>query len=136
MRYFSLEEAESLIPRLEETLGRVLALKGHAEQKVLHFHRQEKNPKANPVDLLLARSQADFLVSQIEDELSEIAKLGCMPKGLEPCLVDFPHRLCGREVYLCWKYGEKEISHYHGPEDGFAGRKPLPSEFACRDIED
>lgn len=136
MKYFSIEEAESMIPRLEEVMGRVMALKTNAEEKILYFHRQEKNPKANAVDLAMARSQAEFLVSQIEEQLSEIAKMGCLPKGFEPCLVDFPHRLDGREVYLCWKYGEKQIYQYHGLEDGFAGRKSLPSQYVVRNSQE
>jgi len=26
---------------------------------------------------------------------------------------------------LCWKLGEDDIGHWHGLEEGFAGRKPL-----------
>jgi hypothetical protein len=48
------------------------------------------------------------------------------PKGLDPALVDFPHRLAGADVVLCWKLGEKKITYYHGNEEGFAGRKALP----------
>jgi len=33
----------------------------------------------------------------------------------------------GREVYLCWLLDdEEEIAFWHGIEDGFAGRQPLP----------
>ena len=40
-------------------------------------------------------------------------------------LVDFPTRREGEEVLLCWKLGEGEITHWHGLEEGFPGRKPL-----------
>ena len=32
----------------------------------------------------------------------------------------------GEEVLLCWQVGEEEIAYWHGLEEGFAGRKPLP----------
>jgi hypothetical protein len=40
-------------------------------------------------------------------------------------LVDFPHLRRGEEVNLCWKYGEREIRHWHGLDEGYSGRKPL-----------
>jgi hypothetical protein len=44
--------------------------------------------------------------------------------------VDFPCRWQGGEIYLCWREGEKRIEHFHGVEEGFAGRKPLPKSLA------
>ncbi|MEJ2307316.1 MAG: DUF2203 family protein, partial [candidate division WOR-3 bacterium] len=44
-------------------------------------------------------------------------------------LVDFPGLIEGREVYLCWKSDEEDIQFYHGVEEGFAGRKPIPKEY-------
>jgi hypothetical protein len=40
-------------------------------------------------------------------------------------LVDFPSLRDGQEVYLCWQIDEPEISYWHAPETGFAGREPL-----------
>lgn len=40
-------------------------------------------------------------------------------------IVDFPTEVNGADAYLCWRLGEAEVSHWHGPEDGFQGRRPL-----------
>ena len=40
-------------------------------------------------------------------------------------LLDFPCRVDGEIVLLCWKLGEEKITHWHSPEEGFAGRKPI-----------
>jgi hypothetical protein len=40
-------------------------------------------------------------------------------------IVDFPSLRDGQEVYLCWRIDEPEISYWHAPEAGFAGREPL-----------
>lgn len=61
----------------------------------------------------------------MNDSFKKIADLGAFPKGIDPALVDFPHRLSGKDVYLCWKLGDKRITHYHGVDEGFAGRRPL-----------
>ncbi len=58
--------------------------------------------------------------------MQKIVELGALPKGVSPALVDFPSRIDGREAYLCWKLGEKRVSHYHHVDEGFSTRKPLP----------
>ncbi len=40
-------------------------------------------------------------------------------------LVDFPALLDGEEIYLCWMLDEPEVGHWHEPDAGFAGRRPL-----------
>jgi hypothetical protein len=46
-------------------------------------------------------------------------------KDLNVGLLDFPARIDGDEVYLCWKLGEDRIRFYHRQDEGFAGRKPI-----------
>lgn len=60
--------------------------------------------------------------------LAELEALGVQVKDLDRGLVDFPalHPKDGRTVLLCWQVGEDEVAHWHGLEEGFAGRKPLP----------
>ena len=57
--------------------------------------------------------------------LEEIHRLGGVTKDLGLGLVDFPHLRDGREVNLCWRYGERRITHWHGLDEGYAARKPL-----------
>ena len=63
--------------------------------------------------------------ARFQEVLDRIAARGCHLKGLDPGLVDFPHLRQGREVYLCWQMGEKEIRYWHEIDDGFDGRQPL-----------
>jgi hypothetical protein len=49
-------------------------------------------------------------------------------RDLDRGLVDFPALIDGREVYLCWQLDEPEITHWHGLESGFAGRRLLGRE--------
>ncbi|HVE13165.1 MAG TPA: DUF2203 domain-containing protein [Elusimicrobiota bacterium] len=125
MRYFTREEAEALIPELERVYAAVMELHAKALDKARLMN--EKSPDADAPELAIERAQLQFLVNEINGRLRKVFELGGHPKGLDPALVDFPHRLEGREVCLCWKYGEKAITHYHGLDEGFAGRKPLPA---------
>ena len=60
----------------------------------------------------------DTLVHQIQD-------MGVLVKDINLGLLDFPALREGREVYLCWQYGEGEIAFWHEVEAGFAGRQPI-----------
>jgi hypothetical protein len=45
--------------------------------------------------------------------------------GIEAGLVDFPTTYSGRWVFLCWKLGERELTHWHEIDAGFQGRKKI-----------
>ena len=71
------------------------------------------------------------LVGELEDCMAELERLGCFYKdwNFSVGLVDFPALIDGEEVFLCWRTDEPVILHYHGIEDGYAGRRPLPEEL-------
>lgn len=127
MTSFTLAQAEALIPELEALFAKALRLRDQAEKRAESVRALEESG-ADPAKTALERGQLQFLVARVNECLAEVSTLGAVPKGLEPALVDFPHRLGGKAVYLCWRAGEKRITHYHGVEEGFAGRRPLPKE--------
>lgn len=125
MRYFTLAEAEALIPEIESVFTRALRLRDQAERRAESVRALEESGE-DPAKTALERGQLQFLIGRINECLAEVGALGAVPKGLEPALADFPHKLGDDEVYLCWKAGETRITHFHGVEEGFAGRRPLP----------
>lgn len=126
MKRFTLEEAEALIPDLEKIFDSIAELAAQAQARAAIVQRLEQKKPDAAAEITMARSQVQFVTKQIEAKLQGIIDLGAVPKGLDPALVDFPCRLEGRDVFLCWKYGEKAITAFHGAEDGFEGRQPLP----------
>jgi hypothetical protein len=52
--------------------------------------------------------------------------LGVLVKDVHRGLVDFPAVRGDEAVLLCWHVGEEEVAYWHGLEEGFAGRRPLP----------
>lgn len=123
MKYFTPEEADALIPELEKIFEAVAELAAQAEMKAASLRRRGED---DPAGAAIERSQLQFLASNINERLQGVVELGAVPKGVEPALVDFPARLEGRDVYLCWKLGDKKIGYYHPVEEGFASRRPLP----------
>jgi hypothetical protein len=77
------------------------------------------------------REHYEKLLEQVEDLTRELEDLGCYFKdwNFEKGLVDFPAVIDGKEVFLCWHSDEADIRWYHGLEDGFHGRKPIPEQF-------
>lgn len=125
MKYFTVEEANSLIPKLTEILVASQQTKTLIENKVENWRKVHKTIGAAEEAVL--RGQVDFLASRLEEQLEKITELGCVPKDLDLGLVDFPARVDNREIYLCWKLGEQNVDFCHGLTDGFAGRKRLRS---------
>ena len=58
--------------------------------------------------------------------VQQLQRLGVLVKDLDRGLVDFPALRGDEEVLLCWQVGEDEVAYWHGLDEGFAGRKPLP----------
>ena len=67
-------------------------------------------------------------LAAISSLVNSIQEIGCIVKSIDEGLVDFPHVREGREVYLCWKYGEPDIAYWHEVDAGFAGRTPLDKD--------
>lgn len=57
--------------------------------------------------------------------ISLLEDSGVVVRDLERGLIDFPTLRDGEEVYLCWLREEPTVSHWHSPDSGFAGRRPL-----------
>jgi hypothetical protein len=62
--------------------------------------------------------------------MAEIDAIGVQVKDLDIGLLDFPCEVDGRVVLLCWKLGEKSITHWHDTSEGFAGRKPVDERIS------
>lgn len=126
MKYFRIEEAESLIPQLETLFSGLREIGARAQDRTEALRKLEEDEVPSAAQIALEKAQLEFLTNEMNDRFAQIFELGVLPKGYDPALVDFPFQLDGTVVYLCWKLGEKNITHYHGSEEGFAGRKPLP----------
>lgn len=62
--------------------------------------------------------------------LAEIDATGVHVKDLDIGLLDFPCKVEGEILLLCWRLGEPTITHWHSTNEGFAGRKPIDERIA------
>lgn len=126
-RLFTVHEANDLLPKLrpliEQVLENIRRLKGASESVI---RRDGLDPEApNLMNRLRDDSEIAKLIGQVKGWVDEINSYGCVCKGVEQGLIDFPCLLGTEVVFLCWQIGEPAVSYWHRIEDGFAGRKPL-----------
>lgn len=122
-RYFTLEEANALLPLIEPLMGRLLEKRARAVRLA-----REIQPILADIRLDVGGPIPSELVQEfevIERLLAEIQGFGCIVKDMNGGLLDFLSERNGRDVYLCWRYGEPMISHYHELHTGFNGRRPV-----------
>jgi hypothetical protein len=131
---FTLEAANALVPRLREIVERQLSRRAEIEDRLKALAKEtgsvpnEVTPPA-PDDTPPVRAIKRELLEKIgtyQEGWTEIESLGAVIKDARTGLVDFYGQVDGRMVWLCWKYGEAEIAHYHALDEGFSGRKPIP----------
>ncbi len=129
-RYFSPAEVQALIPDLTRLMGEVMDRHGDVQQlgERVREERQRLTMVGGGMPSASWRGDAprlERMLAEVQERLKAIAALGGVVKDLGQGLVDFPHLREGREVHLCWKYGEDAIRFWHGMDEGFAGRKSL-----------
>ena len=128
-KYFTLEEATSLLPQLTDILlamqARKRDLDGLRQQLVEAAAQAASNGHLLERELAQKRSAVEEAASALSDLARQVTDLGCELKGVDEGLVDFRAIRDGREVCLCWRLGEERIAFWHDLEAGFAGRQPL-----------
>jgi len=126
-RLFTVNEANELLPTVrplvEQILENIRRLK-YASETVIR--REQLDPEApNLMERLREDGEVARLVGQVKQWVETINGHGCVCKGVEQGLIDFPCVFGSEVVFLCWQLGEPTVSFWHRIEDGFAGRKPL-----------
>ncbi len=126
-RLFTIEEAKSLLPDLrllvKQALDRLDFLKQESETVIREEGLSPENPRL--MERLQENDTIARLIREIRELVEQVNSYGCVCKGVEEGLIDFPCLFSGEIVFLCWQYGEENLTHWHRIEDGFAGRRPL-----------
>jgi hypothetical protein len=135
-RTFTLDEAKMLLPVLESLLrtaisGKKLMEEVDGELQELS-HRIFLNGGTHVDVVAVARRKAERAKAEqrAKDALAEIDSIGVQVKDIDIGLLDFPCEVDGKTVLLCWKMGEDSITHWHGTDEGFAGRKLIDERIA------
>jgi hypothetical protein len=135
-RTFTLEEAQSLLPVLESLLRTAIDGKKLIEavdtelQELAHRVFLQGGLLVNVVHMARRKAEREKAIPRVKDAIAEIDATGVQVKDLDIGLLDFPCKVDGHIVLLCWKLGEQTITHWHDTTEGFAGRKPIDEKIS------
>jgi hypothetical protein len=130
---FTLEAVNAMIPRLraivaeqltrrsaiEATLKSLSELVGEVPDEITPPSSSDPEPVRELKHDLIQR------IADYQEGWQEVERMGAVLKDPRVGLLDFYGRVEGRLVWLCWKYDEVEVTHYHALDEGFAGRKAI-----------
>ncbi len=122
-RYFSVEEANDLLPELRRLLAGIRDVR---QSLVIEWERAQPVLKAAGSNG--GGKEASGYVSdltRLNALLQELNRQGVLIKDFDRGLVDFPHWRDGQEVLLCWDLSEESVQFWHDLESGYAGREPI-----------
>jgi hypothetical protein len=120
-----------LLPTLESLLRSAIQSKKLIEdveaelQEVAHRVFLNGGTLVNVVHIARRKAERERAVQRAKDAVAEIHATGVQVKDIDIGLLDFPCKVDGEIVLLCWKLGEDKITHWHSTDEGFAGRKPI-----------
>jgi hypothetical protein len=143
-RYFTLQQAEKLLPAVAAAIREAISLKARYDQGEAvwgSFSQRVTLMGGVRVDRaywLEQKTSRAETARGLKRAIEKVQEFGCVVKDLDIGLIDFPTLLRvpstqqEEEVYLCWKLGETGIQFWHGVNEGFRGRKAIDQEFLER----
>ena len=132
LRVFTAQEANAMIPELTRMIASLREARACIEKKEAEIDALELVTESDsPSGCVLINGEVEHLNRLIADFNAAVDALhghGCFLKDVDMGLVDFYSVVDGKVVYLCWKYGEEEVSHWHEVGEGYISRQRLAKE--------
>jgi len=126
-KLFTVQEAQHALDEVRPLVDRMLRAFAEIREEIETASRSVGLKPGDPelARHLEIRGIAPRLLKEINRVIQDIQAYGCVVNGPEAGLIDFPCLMGSEIVFLCWKYGEPKIAHWHRIPDGFAGRRSL-----------
>lgn len=126
-RFYSIDQANARLRELSPLLERLKADRdavAEAQRELARFRSTNGN-RTHAAELKAREERIRELVVRMERYVAQIVAWDVTLRDIETGLVDFPALVSGRQVCLCWRFGEDGLAWWHELEAGFGGRKPL-----------
>ncbi|WP_159883224.1 DUF2203 domain-containing protein [Paenibacillus puerhi] len=135
-RIFSLNEANAMLPELKEDLKQLQIMTALFEKQYTDLQKSKARLAGSSALMedrgtmyFEAESQLEFMRIEVELFMQNFGRKGVLLKMINPGLIDFPAMVNEKAVLLCWREGEETITHYHGWEEGYMGRRIHPDAY-------
>jgi hypothetical protein len=133
-RYYTVAEVNDLLPEIRRQIEQLQIIKKEHQAKLEELQELKLSMLKNTGPSLVGTNEdpffalecsIDFLQLQARQILKQFGDQEIMVKSIDAGLVDFPAKMNGEVVLLCWLKDEPSVLHYHGLNDGFWGRRKL-----------
>lgn len=125
-RLFTVEQANATLPLVSRIVQDIVTDYRRWQEQVQRYELAAAGAgTTESEEQTMLRQRVDELAQRINGYLAELEPIGCVFKGFDLGLVDFPARLNGRDIFLCWKHGESEVAHWHETDAGYENRQEL-----------
>ncbi len=131
-RYFSVAQADRSLVLLRRIVADVIL--GYQELFDLQEVLEAAEARGRTVQARSCRAKLQSAVDKLQNCLDELNEMGVEIRDWALGVVDFPAIADGREVYLCWQFGEPRVMHWHEYDAGDAGRQPIETLPECQTV--
>jgi hypothetical protein len=138
VKYFTVDEANATLPYVQRIVEDIVEEYEQWRDSIYRYEiiaAESKSDDGETDEQVQLRTEVDDIAQRINDLINELSSVGCIFKGFDGGLVDFHSRRDERDIFLCWKLGEPEVSHWHEVDSGFAGRRPVKPELVKGETE-
>ncbi|MEX2185128.1 MAG: DUF2203 domain-containing protein [Chloroflexota bacterium] len=130
-RFFDIDAANAAMEEVAPLLATL------ADQRLDLIRLRDRTLATNPSDggagptagdeeeVRRIRLRMKGVIDQMAAAVARIDALGITLRDIERGLIDFPALVNGRQVWLCWQLGDKDVAQWHELDDGFGGRRPI-----------
>ena len=122
--YFSITQANEILPTVIKKFEFITAKKNELA-KIEQQLQTSLSPENKFEEYIILKQQLNTAITKLYQAIEDLENTGVAVKSIDEGLLDFPSKRFDKEVWLCWKYGEKEIKFWHEKDSGFQGRKPI-----------
>lgn len=125
-RYFTPYEANAVLDEIRPLMEEVVRIRMEIQARQPDLWPAIQGAVGNGGSPALSKLFVEF--ERLDTLVHRIQATGVHIKDLNLGLMDFPALRQGREVYLCWRYGEEQIEFWHELDSGFANRQTIDWE--------
>jgi len=124
---FTVDQANTILPKVKKRFDEILFCKNN----VIDIQEELQNLSDSNCSFekfITKKQELNHAVTSLYSMIQKLEDMGVMIKSVDEGLLDFPSIRYDEEIWLCWKFGENQVKFWHGKEEGFMGRKPIPQE--------
>lgn len=124
-RYFTLQQAQETLNVIRPLMDDIQAIRKEILARKPEVWPVVERSAGNGGSQTASRMVREF--GRLDALVHQVQDMGVLLKDINLGLLDFLALKDGREVYLCWQYGEGEIAFWHEIQAGYAGRQSIDS---------